>query len=427
MIRGTFQSLTTQGISVILVFLCNLLLARWAGPEGYSKYVHVFNWLSILSVCAIGGREDLAISEISRYQRDHQPDRILSLTGSINRGTLMAALLIGGVFTGIIFLIPFKTFYEYRFDFLIGTGAIYFMAFLTVNQFVLQSLDYIRESQWVERLIKPLLMIIFFAIARLFAKPLTGTLLIVITETIMGICCAILAVLVTQKLRKFRFPGKPRARPAPPAKKRLYFFFITLLTLLVTKLSMLILPYYTPRKDIGIFNIAYRFADLIVYPFFLMHTVLPQLFARHEDASITHKQSLYAASTKLMLALSLPLLAINVLGGRIFLGWFGNAFADGYAALVLLSIAQSLFSLFGPANTVLMMQNRERQAVLALGVHVVVLLVANLLLIPVLGITGGALALLIACLIYNLVLAVMVYRFCGVISPFFTFLGPVRR
>jgi O-antigen/teichoic acid export membrane protein len=427
MIRGTFQSFVIQGFSVVLVFLCNLLLARWAGVDVYSKYVHVFNWLSILSVCAIGGREDLAISELARYERDHQPERIFPLIGNINRGILVASFGISLIFIAIIFLIPISAFHEYRFDFLIGAGAIYFMAFLTVNQFVLQSLNHIRSSQWVERLVKPMLMIAFFAFARLFVNPFTGTLLVAITEGILGICCAILALVAIQKLKRFRFPQASSSGDAPPSRKRLYFFFITLLTLLVTKLSMLILPFYTPRRDIGIFNIAYRFADLIVYPFFLMHTVLPQLFARHEDSSATHKQSLYASSTRLMLALSLPLLAVNILGGRIFLGWFGNAFTDGYASLVLLSIAQFLFSLFGPANTVLMMQNREKQAVLALAVHVVILLIANLLLIPVFGITGGALALLIACLVYNLLLAVMAYRFCGVLSPFFAFWRPARR
>jgi hypothetical protein len=43
-------------------------------------------------------------------------------------------------------------------------------------------------------------------------------------------------------------------------------------------------------------------------------------------------------------------------------------------------------------------------------------------LIPAAGITGGALAILISSTVYNIVLAVVVYRICGVRSPFFSWL-----
>ena len=110
------------------------------------------------------------------------------------------------------------------------------------------------------------------------------------------------------------------------------------------------------QKEIGIFNISYRFADLVVYPFYLMNAVMPQLFARHYAASASQKQSLYGDSARLMLLLSIPLLLINIVGGKFFLGWFGNDFKAGYTALVYLSCAQLLPAFFGPAHLILTMQ-----------------------------------------------------------------------
>jgi O-antigen/teichoic acid export membrane protein len=203
------------------------------------------------------------------------------------------------------------------------------------------------------------------------------------------------------------------------AGKTSWFFLISLFYLLSTKITMLMLPVYLPAKDIGIFNISYRFADLLIFPFFLMHTVLPQLFARHADTGRAYTQSLFSESNKLMTLLSLPLLVVVIAGGPLLLRLFGHEFEGGYSAMIYLSVAQLLFSLFGPANTILMMQDRERWAAGCLFVFVAVLTGTSRWLIPAGGVTGGAVAVLISSGVYNVLLAVVLYRVCGVVSPFF--------
>jgi O-antigen/teichoic acid export membrane protein len=338
-----------------------------------------------------------------------------------NNYILKASLLITVFFLASIFLFPIRTLHEHRIEFLIASVAIYCTAFLTVNQFILQSLNHIRQSQLVEKLIKPFLLILFLVIAGKLAFRSDSILLIVIADIVLGVCCLILATLIVRTTHRFRSSPKKAPEKEDLKKKTFHFFCITMLTLLITKISMLLLPWFAPQKDIGIFNVSYRFADLVVYPFFLMHTVLPQLFARHAGADTRSNQSLYSESTILMMIFSLPLIALNIFAGRIFLGWFGPAFSGGYTALVLLSITQFLFSLFGPANTILMMQNKEKYSVICLIVQVVTLFVTSLLLMPTLGITGGAISMLVSCLVYNILLSVLAYRLSGVISPFFSF------
>jgi O-antigen/teichoic acid export membrane protein len=218
-------------------------------------------------------------------------------------------------------------------------------------------------------------------------------------------------------------PEKPQERLAA---KTGYFFLISLFTLLGTKITMLILPLYLPAKDIGIFNISYRFADLLIFPFFLMHTVLPQLFARHSVTGRAYTQSLFSESNKLMTLLSIPLLLVNVAAGTFFLRLFGPEFAVGYPAMIYISLAQFLFSIFGPANTILMMQDHEKYSAGCLLLYLGMLAGTSWWLIPAGGITGGALAILISSAAYNILLAVVMYRVCGVRSPFFAWLARGR-
>jgi O-antigen/teichoic acid export membrane protein len=97
---------------------------------------------------------------------------------------------------------------------------------------------------------------------------------------------------------------------------------------------------------------------------------------------------------------------------------YGPEFSAGYPAMIYISLAQFLFSAFGPANTILMMQDREKYSAGCLLLYVAMLAGTSWWLIPGRGITGGALAILISSAGYNIVLAVVVYRVCGVRSPF---------
>jgi len=93
-----------------------------------------------------------------------------------------------------------------------------------------------------------------------------------------------------------------------------------------------------------------------------------------------------------------------------------------YTELIYISSAQFLFSFFGPANTILMMQDKEKYSAACLLFYVVALVITSILFIPAGGITGGALAILISSFLYNLLLALVTYRLSGIYSPFFSFL-----
>jgi O-antigen/teichoic acid export membrane protein len=435
-IRATLYSFFIQGVSVLLVFASNLWMVRSSDPASYGLYVHLFNWVSILAVLVLAGRDDLALALIPRYAARDQPLRIARLIKRCNRWLLLASLVVGGGFIAFIFIFPVRTLSEYRWLFLVSMAAVYFTACLGLNQPILQALNHIRLSQLVEKIAKPLLLIACIAVFRLTALPFGGKTLVLLSSIVLGICSVVVLAVIGRKVNRFN-AGAPAAENAAlqspdqlPAKENLsrktfYFFGISLLNLLSIRIAMLMLPYFLPAQDIGIFNISSRFADLLIFPFFLMHTVLPQLFARHSVTEKAYTQSLFNESNRLMCILCIPLLLINIVAGKFFLHWFGPEFGQGYPGLVYISIAQFLFSFFGPSNTILMTQDGEKYAALCLLIYVVVLAVLCRMLIPVAGITGSAIAILISSLLYNVLLAVVTYRVSRIYSPFFSFL--VRR
>ena len=427
-VRGTLNSFLIQGLSIVLVFLSGIWIVRSSDPTAYGLYVHVFNWVSILSVVVMGGRDDLVLAQLPKYIGSRQGWKVRRLVLAANKFLVVAAVGVTVLFLSLIYIFPIRTLSEHRQLFLLASAAVYFSACLALNQMILQALNHIRTSQLVEKIGRPLLLIFFVTVFRLLARPavLDSNRLVLVATAVTGVCGFFVLYLVFQKIKKHGQPAPQELPDEELSGKAAWFFIISLLTLLATKITMLILPWFAPESSIGIFNICYRFADLLIFPFFLMHTVLPQLFARHTATGTAYTQSIFSESNKLMTLLSIPLLLLNIVAGRFFLHWFGPAFETGYTAMLYISLAQFLFSFFGPANTILMMQDREKYSAVCLLAYLVVMVVASRLLIPVAGITGGALAILISSLVYNLLLAIVTWRLCGIRSPFFAFLVKAR-
>ena len=420
-IRGTLHSFLIQGISIGLVFVSNLWLVRSSNAQAYGDYVHVFNWVSILSVLVMGGRDDLVLAQLPKYLGAGRHGQLLRLVQKANGFIALSALVIGGAFLILIAAFPIQSLSQHRPLFLVAMAAVYFSASLTLNQMILQALNHVRSSQIVEKIARPLLLLLFTGLFRLSVTTLNGHELVVLGTLASGVCCAMILSMVFRQANKLTVSMEENPANEKHGSKTVYFFLISLFYLLSTKITMLILPLFNPESAIGIFNISYRFADLLIFPFFLMHAVLPQLFARHDMDEKEYTRSLFRESNKLMTLLALPLLLFNILAGPFLLRLFGPVFQTGYTALIYISLAQFLFSVFGPTNTILMTQGRERYSALCLLVYVILLAVTSWLLIPVSGITGGALAILLSSAGYNILLAVIVYRLYGICSPFFSF------
>jgi O-antigen/teichoic acid export membrane protein len=421
-IRGTLHSFLIQGISIGLVFGSNLWLVRSSNAQVYGDYVHVFNWVSILSVLVMGGRDDLVIAQLPKYLGAGRHGQLVRLIHKANGFIFLSFLIIGGAFLILISAFPIQSLSQHEPLFLVAMAAVYFSASLTLNQMILQALNHVKSSQIVEKIVRPTLLVVFTGLFRISATNFDGHALVVLGTVVSGICCLLILVMVFRRAGKLSVVAEERPANENHTVKTFYFFVISLLYLLSTKITMLILPLYNPESAIGIFNISYRFADLLIFPFFLMHAVLPQLFARHDMDEAAYTRSLFRESNQLMTLLALPLLLLNILAGPFLLRLFGPAFQTGYTALIYISLAQFLFSVFGPTNTILMTQGRERYSAICLLVYVLLLAVTSWLLIPASGITGGALAILLSSAGYNILLAIVVYRFYGICSPFFGFL-----
>ena len=212
-IRGTLHSFLIQGVSIALVFVSNWWLVRCTDTSSYGLYVHVFNWVSILAVLVIGGRDDLVLAQLPKYIAAGQGSRVLRMVRAANGWMLLSALLVCGGFLAVISLIPLRSLSDHRPLFLIGVAAVYFSACLSLNQMILQALNHIRTSQVVEKIVRPLLLIVFTAVFRLSMGRFDSRTLVVLATAVSGLCCIVIGWLLYGWLRGYHASASEAAPP----------------------------------------------------------------------------------------------------------------------------------------------------------------------------------------------------------------------
>src|SRR5258708_22234099 len=95
-----------QGISIVLVFVSNWWLVRHTFTIAYGVYVNIFNWVSILAVLVLGGRDDLVLAQLPKYIAAGQRSRVLRLVKAANGRLFLSALFIFGGFLLVIAGVP---------------------------------------------------------------------------------------------------------------------------------------------------------------------------------------------------------------------------------------------------------------------------------------------------------------------------------
>jgi len=91
-----------------------------------------------------------------------------------------------------------------------------------------------------------------------------------------------------------------------------------------------------------------------------------------------------------LIAFTIPLCAGLILFGKWILGFFGQDFVAGYAALVILAVGQTFNALSGSTGFMMTMTKGQNQAVFIMGLTLLLTIGLNFVLIPLWGVVGAA-------------------------------------
>ncbi|HET7307467.1 MAG TPA: flippase [Gammaproteobacteria bacterium] len=409
MIRSAGITAALKVGATTLAFGASLLYARVLGPHGYGLYAYVLAWVAVLTIPASLGLPQYLVREGAKFRASTNWLRRWGTRRIWISGGAAATLLACAVF------VPEAA--GARWLFVIAAPLPLINGMTSLRAALLQARGWVARSQWPLLILGP--MVALAALAALWE--LQGTLSpIELISATTG--AALLPLLINELQLRRAAPKTDQDRPIVSVRASLPFVWLGGLYLINNRADLIMLGALSGAHDAGIYAVSARAAELVTFFLAASNMVIAPRIARlHQDQQQKQLQRLVTASSRRVLAVSIPIALLFILAARPLLEYlYGTSYSEGATALQILASAQLFNVAVGPTGTILNMTGHERLCALGVGLSVTLNIALNGILIPYYGIEGAAIATGASLILWNLLLWYMIRRYLSFNSTAFT-------
>ncbi|MDB5505460.1 MAG: Polysaccharide biosynthesis associated protein [Devosia sp.] len=213
----------------------------------------------------------------------------------------------------------------------------------------------------------------------------------------------------------------PTEMPVPVGEQRRWWRFalpwmvIVLATDFFFDLDLILLAGHLSREELAIFGVCTRIFSLVSFAVVAVYSVtLPDIFENDALGDKAGFARRIGDANLVATTIAAILLGGMIVGGPVALMLFGPAFMAGAAPLGVLCLGLIVRSALGPASLVLSIHDRPYAPLPAIALGVTTLVVGNIVMVPLWGLTGAAVAALLSMTVWSVALWYTAYRLAGV-------------
>ncbi|PCJ96172.1 MAG: polysaccharide biosynthesis protein [Hyphomicrobiales bacterium] len=394
--RAGLYALAIRLANAGIAYVTQIIFARLLGEFEYGIFALGWVWIAILGHTSTFGFSMTAIRFLAQYEATGERDR----AAGFFRFSLLVPLIvsslaaIGGVALLSADVLPIADYYVLPL----------MLAMVCVPLFAMQDMmeSYARARHWVMLALVPTYLLrhgflgVFLILAVLFGFEANAITALMVAFIAIGGPAAIQAVLLWRRYRA-EADGQPPAQPAYQRKEWFKASAPLALTdgasLLVSYSDILVLSYFVPPSEIGIYFAATRIAQIVGFVRFAASAGTANVFSKlNAQGRMDELKTLSRATVRISFALSFVACAGLAAVGILLLKLFGSNFTAGYPALLVLMVGMLIQSAFSSAEDLLNMTGNQGMTARSYFGALVVNIVLNLVLIPPFGLIGAAFA-----------------------------------
>lgn len=391
-VRGTGVTFIGTVISMFFGFLSKAIIARYFSTTEYGVFNLALTVLNIALVMATLGFQNALPREIAFYG-EKEPSRIEGLIS-----TALAIVALNSIILMIILIIGAKDisqiFHEVRLIFALRIAAfsLPFSALTGTIISISQGFGRVKEKVYFQNIFYQIIWLLLILFIWFLECPF---ICIFFTYLIAQLLTFLILIFEINKTNLFKV--KPNF-DLKLGKKLIIFSLPLLLTgilgFIMTRTDTLMLGYYTSLEDVGIYSAAVPLAQLGVLflnsAAFLYFPVASRLYAM---GKVQELKRIYQILTKWIFLLTFPLFSMMVLFPDIILKFFfGTKYIPADLALQILSLGVMVQVLLGLNGTNLIVIGESNFVLISNLLSAVLNILLNVILIPLYGIEGAAVA-----------------------------------
>jgi len=388
-----------------LKYFFEFAVARRLGPELFGVFFLALSIFGILEkLCALELTSGM-LRFVSLYKGEGNRERIKGTVLSGLRVALVTAAAAAALlfaFSGILSSAVFHAGALSSVLRLMSLGVVFAVA-TEILVHSLQALGKVEYRVSVRLVFEPALGLVLALVLLRSGGGLPGAALAFVAPAILG------AFLALHFARRVFPPLTQKNVPAVSDIGQLLrfsfpLFLAGLLSVFLLQVNPLMLGYFRPAAEVGVFAAALRTSFVLPLVLDAFNAIFAPMIADLTNRRDLGKlEDLFKVVTKWILTVSVPaFLLLAVYGGPILSVW-GAGYRKGLVCLIVICAGQFINCATGPVGYMISMSGRTRISLANAGGVLALNLVLNLLLIPRYGILGSAVALSASMAVVNLV------------------------
>ncbi|MCC2612209.1 lipopolysaccharide biosynthesis protein [Neorhizobium sp. Rsf11] len=425
--RAQRQALTAFVIrvaSAAIAFVSQIVLARLMGEFEYG----IFAFVWVLVVLA-GNLSCLGFhTSVIRFLHQHKARGEMATVRGLNLAVRLVALASASTVAGLGFL--FLYIFGERIEpyYLIPVA----LSFFTIPMIALGDVldGTARSNGWTATalsptyLIRPTLILAFMLLALWLGAPHTAVTAMQAALAATYVTTLSQLLRLTLRLRREYGTGPGKFETAAWFRYSLPLFLVDGIGFLLTNADVVVVGLYLPPDQVGIYYAAAKTIVLVQFVYFSIKAAAgPRFSAIMAEEDMTALAAFAGQTTRWSFWPSLAIGLCALAAGEMLLSLFGPGFTAGYPLMAILFAGILAKSMVGPGEVLLSMAGRQNLCVLLYAATLAVSIGLNIVLIPLLGLTGAAMATAAAMMVEAILLHVAVRRTLGIVL--FAFAGPM--
>jgi O-antigen/teichoic acid export membrane protein len=397
-----------------LIYLSQILLARWMGSFEFGIYVYVWTLVSVIGDLSDLGFATSAQRFVPAYAKSGALDLLRGFLArsrwlAVGSATIIAATGIATVnllapYLPSYLILPLST----------AFAVLPFYGLMQMQDGIARAYNWIHVALLPPYVVRHVLMLTILSAAYLLHFPTNA-------ETAVMAVAVALALTVIGQTFVLNRKLKHAVAPGPKAYEVKTWFSVSLpilivegFYLLLTNVDIVMLQHFRSPDDVAVYYAAAKTLALITFVHFAVSAAVGHRFSQYHVTSDHERLStILADSIRWTFWASLAASVIILLMGPLLLSLFGTRFVEGYPLMLILVAGLMARASVGPVERLLNMLGEQRACAAVYATAFVLNLVLCIVLIPRIGVAGAAVATSTALIVESILLFVVTKRRLG--------------
>ncbi|GAB4386056.1 MAG: lipopolysaccharide biosynthesis protein [Elainellaceae cyanobacterium] len=405
LLRGAGTALGIQIVSVVLIYSSQVLLAQWMGATDYGAYDYAVTLSMVLAFLAGLGLSSAVLRFVPEYTVQQDWARLRGVIWGSWWQTLGAGLIIAAIAAGVISWVTESQGIDSGLQqtLWLGAGLVPLVALMKLQLELARSIRSIFLAYAPSLVVYPLLLMVAALVWVKVQGSLTSAAAIGLSIVVLSIVLAVQFWLFHQVLTPYVQTVRPIYALRQWLVISLPMLFIDGSFIVLNQTDTLMIGGFLGTKAVGVYGAAFKTAGWVSFILVAVNAIAAPMFATlYAEGDRAGLQQMVSAIARWMFYPALVMALGLFIFAEPILSVFGSEFVVAKWAVMALAVGQLVNVGAGSVGYLLNMTGHQNQCARVIGYAAVLNLVLNLLLIPLLGVLGAAIATAISMSVWNI-------------------------